>query len=108
LYGVLSQLVSYRRHEIGVRVALGATRRGVAQLILRQGSTLIGFGLAAGLLLALGMGRFVKGFLYQVEPLDGPTYAAVAIALVTIGLIASILPAQKAASIEPMQALRED
>jgi putative ABC transport system permease protein len=108
LYGVLSQLVSYRRHEIGVRVALGATRRSVAQLILRQGSALIGSGLVVGLLLAFGMGRWVKGFLYQVQPLDGLTYAAVAIALVTIGLIASVLPARKAASIEPMQALRED
>jgi putative ABC transport system permease protein len=108
LYGVLSQLVGYRRHEIGVRIALGATRRSVAQLILRQGSVLIGSGLVVGLLLAFGMGRWVKGFLYQVQPLDGLTYAAVAIALVTIGLIASVLPARKAASIEPMQALRED
>jgi predicted permease len=108
LYGVLSQLVNYRRHEIGVRVALGATRRGVAQLILRQGSILIAAGLAAGLLLSLGMGRWVKGFLYQVQPLDGVTYAAVAIALAAIGLMASILPARKAASIDPMLALRED
>ena len=108
LYGVLSQLVGYRRHEIGVRMALGATRRSVAQLILRQGSLLIGSGLAAGLLLALGMGRWVKSFLYQVQPLDRPTYAVVAFALVAIGLIASILPARRAASIEPMQALRED
>jgi putative ABC transport system permease protein len=108
LYGVLSQLVSYRRHEIGVRVALGATRRSVAQLILRQGSVLIGSGLAAGLLLSLAMGRSVKGFLYQVQPLDGPTYAAVALALLAIGLTASILPARRAASIEPMQALREE
>ena len=108
LYGVLSQLVGYRRHEIGVRMALGATRRSVAQLILRQGSFLIGSGLAAGLLLALGMGRWMKSFLYRVQPLDWLTYAAVAIALVVIGLIASILPARRAASIEPMQALRED
>lgn len=108
LYGVLSQLVGYRRHEIGVRMALGATRRSIAGLILRQGSTLIASGLAVGLLLALGMGRWVKSFLYQVQPLDRPTYAAVAFALVAIGLIASILPARRAASIEPMQALRED
>lgn len=108
LYGVLSQLVSYRRREIGVRIALGATRRSVAQLILRQGAILIGSGLVAGLLLALGMGRSVKGFLYQVQPLDGLTYAAVAITVMAIGIIASILPAHRAASIEPMRALRED
>jgi len=108
LFGVLSQLVSYRRHEIGIRVALGATRRSVAQLILRQGSALIGSGLAVGLLLSFGIGRWVKGYLYQVQPLDGLTYATVAFALVSIGLLASVLPARRAASIEPMQALRED
>jgi ABC-type antimicrobial peptide transport system permease subunit len=108
LYGVLSQLVGYRRHEIGLRMALGATRRIVAQLILLQGSILIGSGLAVGLLLALVTGRWVKSFLYQVRPLDGLTYAAVAIALVAIGLIATVLPAHRAASIDPMQALREE
>jgi putative ABC transport system permease protein len=108
LYGVLSQLVGYRRHEIGVRMALGATRWRIARLIVRQGSTLIASGLAVGLLLALGMGRWAKSFLYRVQPLDGMTYAAVVIALVAIGLIAIILPARRAASIEPMQALRED
>jgi predicted permease len=108
LYGVLFQLVAYRRREIGMRMALGASRRSVAQLILRQGSILIASGLAAGLLLALAAGRLVKSFLYQVQPLDLPTYAAVAVGLSTIGLIAVLIPAHKAASIDPMQALRED
>lgn len=108
LYGVLSQLVGYRRREIGVRMALGASRGSVAQLILRQGSAVIGAGLAVGLILAFVTGRWVKSFLYQVQPLDGLTYAAVAIALMAIGVVATILPARKAASIEPMQALRED
>jgi putative ABC transport system permease protein len=108
LYGVLSQLVSYRRREIGVRMALGATRRSVAQLILRQGSMVIGAGLGVGLLLAIATGRWVKSFLYQVQPLDVLTYVSVVVALSIIGLIAALLPARKAASIEPMQALRED
>jgi predicted permease len=108
LYGVLSQLVSYRRREIGVRMALGATRIGVAQLVLRQGSVLVGAGLGAGLVLAIAAGRLVKSFLYEVQPLDWPTYGGVALALAVIGLTASLLPARKAASIEPMQALRED
>ena len=108
LYGVLSQLVSYRRREIGVRMALGATRRSVAELVLRQGSILVGSGLVAGLLLALAGGRLVKSFLYQVKPLDAWTYAAVALALCLIGLLASLLPARRAATIEPMQALREE
>jgi len=108
LYGVLSQLVGYRRHEIGVRMALGATRQSVAHLILRHGSILIGSGVLVGLLLSLVMGRWVKSFLYQVQPLDGLTYAVVAVALGVIGLIATILPARRATSIDPMQALRED
>ncbi len=108
LYGVLSQLVSYRRREIGVRMALGATRQSVAQMILRQGSIVIGGGLVAGLLLAFATGRLITSFLYQVHPLDVWTYLLVALTLPMIGLIAALLPARKAASIEPMQALRED
>ena len=108
LYGVLSQLVSYRRREIGVRMALGATRMSVAQMILRQGSILIGAGLGVGLVLALATGRFIKSFLYQVQPLDAWTYVAVAVVLAAIGLISAFIPARKAASIQPMQALREE
>jgi predicted permease len=108
LYGVLSQLVSYRRREIGVRMALGATRKSVAQLVLRQGSVLVGAGLVVGLVLAFATGRLVKSFLYQVQPLDMSTYGAVILALSIIGLTAALLPARKAASIEPMEALRED
>ena len=108
LYGVLSQLVSYRRREIGVRMALGATRRSVATLVLRQGTIVIGAGLAVGLLLAFAAGRLIADFLYEVKPLDGWTYAAVVVALTLIGLTASLLPARRAASIQPMQALREE
>ena len=108
LYGVLSQLVSYRRREIGVRMALGATRQSVAHLVLRQGSILIGSGLVAGLLLSFAAARLIKGFLYQVPLLDGWTYVAVAVTLLAIGWIASLLPARAAASIEPMEALRTE
>jgi ABC-type antimicrobial peptide transport system permease subunit len=108
LYGVLSQLVSYRRREIGIRMALGATRQSVARLVLRQGSILIGGGLAAGLALALASGSLLKSFLYQVQPLDLLTYGGVAVALSLVGLIAVLLPARRAASIEPMEALRDD
>lgn len=106
LFGVLSQLVSYRRREIGVRMALGATRASIAQLILRQGSILVGCGLAAGTILAIATGRLVKSFLYQVQPLDLWTYVAVAVSLCIIGLSAALIPARRAATIEPMQALR--
>lgn len=108
LYGVLSQLVGYRRREIGVRMALGASRKSVAQMVLRQGSILIGVGLGIGIMLAFPAERLIKSFLYQVPALDAWTYAAVLVALPGVGLIAALLPARKAASIQPMQALRED
>lgn len=108
LYGVLSQLVGYRRREIGVRMALGATRQSVGQMVLRQGSILIGAGLGVGLVLAFASERLIQSFLYHVRPLDAWTYVAVLLVLPAIGLIAALLPARKAASIQPMQALRED
>ncbi len=107
LYGVLAQLVSYRRHEIGIRMALGATRESMARMILRQGSILIGTGLAVGLGLSVLLGQLVKSFLYQVPLIDGWTYAGVIVLSLLVGLAASLLPARRAASIEPMEALRE-
>ncbi len=108
LYGVLAQLVSYRRREIGVRMALGATRQGVAAMVLRQGGVLIGLGLAVGLVLSVFAGQFVKSFLYNVKPVDIGTYLGVALVLLIIGSIASLIPAHTASTIEPMEALRED
>lgn len=108
LYGILSQLVSYRRHEIGVRMALGATRQSVAVLILRRGGVLVAVGLCVGLALSAATGRMVASFLYEVRPLDVWTYVAVIVLLSLIGTVAGLLPARRAASIEPMQALREE
>jgi len=108
LYGVLSQLVSYRRREIGIRMALGATRRGVAGLILRQGTFLIGGGVAAGVVLALASSRLIQSYLYQVHALDGWTYVAVIAVLALVGGAAAAIPAQRAASVQPMEALRDE
>ncbi len=108
LYGILSQLVSYRRHEIGIRMALGATRQSVAGLVLRQCGVLVAAGLCAGIALSAATGRMVTSFLYGVRPLDAWTYVAVAFMLSIIGVSAGLLPARRAATIEPMQALRED
>ncbi len=66
LYGVLSQIVGYRRREIGIRMAVGASRETVAGLVIGQGTLLIGVGLVAGLVLSLALGRLVSGFLYNV------------------------------------------
>jgi predicted permease len=108
LYGVLSQLVGYRRREIGLRVALGASRQSIARMVLRSGAVLVGAGLVAGLALALAMGRLLKSFLYEVKPADAGTYVAVALALGAIGLLAALIPARRALAIEPMEALRDE
>jgi putative ABC transport system permease protein len=108
LYGVLAQLVSYRRREIGVRMALGATRESIAKMVLRQGGMLIGIGLVVGLVLAAFTGQIVKSFLYNVKPIDIATYCGVALLLLIVGSIASVIPAHTASTIEPMEALRED
>jgi predicted permease len=108
LYGVLAQLVSYRRREIGVRMALGATREGIAKMVVKQGGVLIIAGLVAGLVLAIFAGQLVKSFLYNVKPIDIGTYLGVAFVLLVVGSIASFIPAYTASTIEPMEALRED
>jgi ABC-type antimicrobial peptide transport system permease subunit len=108
MYGVLSYLAGERTREIGVRMALGATPQSVAQMVLRQASILIAVGLGVGLLLAFPAQRLIQSFLYQVHALDLWTYFSVLFVLPGIGLVAALLPARKAASIQPMQALRED
>jgi putative ABC transport system permease protein len=108
LYGVLAQLVSYRRREIGVRLALGSTREGVLRMVLRQGNVLVLAGLAVGVVLAISTGRLLKSFLYGVQPSDLWTYASVIVLLLLVGSAASLLPALRAATIEPMEALRDE
>jgi putative ABC transport system permease protein len=107
LYGVLAQLVGYRR-EIGVRMALGATRRQVLRMFMGQGARLVLIGLALGATLALWGGRLVKSFLYNVKPLDAWTYAGVALLLLVVGSLAAFVPARRAASVEPVEALRDE
>ena len=106
LYGVLSQLVRQRRREIGIRMALGADRISILAMVLRRGFILIGIGLAAGLLASLGVERWLKSFLYGVSPVDLMTYICVSLALLLVGALAALVPARRAASTEPTQALR--
>jgi ABC-type antimicrobial peptide transport system permease subunit len=108
LYGVLAQLVSYRRREIGVRLALGATRQRILRMFLRQGTTLVVVGLVLGSTIALWAGRLVKSFLYQVKAMDVLTYVGVFALLLAVGMLASLIPAQRAASVEPIEALRDE
>jgi len=108
LYGVLAQLVSYRRREFGIPLALGATPGGILGMVLRQGLVFVGAGLAIGVLAAVFAGNLVKSFLYQVKPADAWTYSGVVLVLLLVGTAAAGIPARRAAAVEPMTALREE
>jgi putative ABC transport system permease protein len=106
IYGVIAYAVSQRRQEIGVRMALGATRRGVARMVLRQGLMLAVVGAAAGLLGSFLASRGLRSLLFVVSANDPMTYAGVALTLVLVAAVASYLPARRAARMEPQLALR--
>jgi predicted permease len=107
-YGVLSYLVGMRRREIGIRLAVGATRTDVFRLIACSGARLIGAGLGAGLLLSIGVGMGLKSLLIGIEPLDPITYAGVIGVLTVVAAAACLLPARRAASLDPVTTLRQD
>ncbi len=106
IYGVISYSVSLRAREVGIRIALGATRRDVLLMVLGQGLTLIGLGLVAGFVASLALTRFLSSLLYEVRPWDPATSCAVAVALAAVALVASYLPARRATRVDPMAALR--
>jgi putative ABC transport system permease protein len=106
LYGVLTYDVSQRRHEIGVRMALGAQAPGLVRMIVRRGLLLVAIGLAAGVGGALAGGRVVGQLLYGVEPTDAFTYLFAAAMLVAVAAIACLLPAWRAVRVDPVVALR--
>jgi ABC-type antimicrobial peptide transport system permease subunit len=108
LYGLLSSVVTQRTREIGVRVALGASSGDVVGLIVRQGLTLVGVGLAIGLACALAATQTMKGMLFGVQPFDPVTFGAVAATLAGVGVLASLVPAWRAARVDPVRALRGD
>ncbi len=107
-YGVLSYMVTERRREIGIRVALGATRQSVMRMILGQGLGLTLAGVATGLVIALAAGRLIASLLFGVGASDPITIAAVVGLIGTVALIACYLPASSATRVDPMVALREE
>jgi putative ABC transport system permease protein len=106
IYGVLMHTVAQRTREIGIRLALGANRREVVSLIVRQAVLLAVAGLAVGLVLAFGTTRLMTSLLFQVTPSDATTYALVAAGLLGVAILASYLPARRASRIDPVRALK--
>jgi predicted permease len=106
LYGVVSYIVSQRTREFGVRLALGAQAGDVGCMVVREASVLVAIGLGVGLAAAAGLTRLMSALLFGVAPFDPLTFAAVAVALASIALLASWRPARRASWVDPIQALR--
>jgi len=108
VYGLLSYEVARRTREIGIRSALGARRVDLLLLVVRQGLLLVLCGVAAGIGIAMGVTRLLASLLYDVRPTDVVTFCGVAVILIVVGLVACFLPARRAASVDPMVALRAE
>ncbi len=108
VHGVLSHLVARRRREIGVRIALGASRLEVLRMVVSQGMGLAAAGLGLGLAGAVAASRLLTGLLYNLSPLDPLTYAAVTVALLAAALVACALPGRRATRVDPATALRQE
>jgi predicted permease len=106
LYGMLAYLVAERRHEIGVRMALGAQPGNVLRLVIGQGLKLVVLGVIVGLIGAWGLTRFMQSLLFGVTPTDPGTFAAIALLLLLVALMACWIPARRATKVDPLVALR--
>jgi ABC-type antimicrobial peptide transport system permease subunit len=108
IYGVLAYTVASRTREIGVRVAIGATRRSVIGLVLRDGMTWASSGIVVGLIGAFAAARFIAAILFDVQPRDPLTFAIVAGAMASVALMACAIPAARAVRIDPTIAMRSE
>ena len=108
IYGVLTYIVSQRTHEIGIRMAIGASVGSVVRMVLRSGLALSVTGIAIGLLAAALVTRLMASLLYDVAPLDPATFVAVPVVLAGVALVASYVPAWRAARVDPLRALRTE
>jgi len=108
VYGVMSYSVSQRTHEIGIRMALGAQRGQILNLVGRQGLWLVTAGLAIGLLVAFAVGQLIRDFLVGIGPVDAPTYLVVSAMLAAVAATACLVPARRALHVDPIRALRNE
>ena len=108
IYGVIAYIAAQRTREVGIRMALGAQRGDVSRLFVRHGLVLTGIGVVLGLGLAAGLTRLMSAQLFGVSPVDPLTYATVSIGLAAVALLATYLPARRAARVDPVVALRSD
>lgn len=108
IFGVISYSAAQRTHEIGIRMALGAQRGDVIRLVIGQGLVLVSIGVGIGIAAAVGLTRLMASLLYGVRPTDPLTFITVSIFLLAVALIASCIPARRAARVDPMVALRHE
>jgi ABC-type antimicrobial peptide transport system permease subunit len=108
IYGLMSYAVEQQTQELGIRMALGADGAQLLRLILKQGMTPALFGIAAGLLIAVGTTRLLASLLYGVKPTDVASFSLVAALLSAVALLANYLPARRAMRVDPVVALREE
>ena len=108
IYGVIAYTVAQRRREVGIRLALGAEPGVVMRMFVKYGLVLSGIGAVAGIAAAAGLSRLMSRLLFGVTPLDPVTYAAVPCVLIAAAMLASYVPARRAASVDPIRDLRAE
>jgi len=108
IYGVIAYLVGQRARELGIRIALGATPTRVVRMVVREGLAMVAVGIGVGIAGALALTRLMVALLFTIKPTDPVTYVIVAVLLASVALVASFVPALRAANVDPALAMRTD